>query len=356
MKLRGEQLDANLKRGLAPIWLISGDEPLLTDEAGARIRAAARAQGYDERQSFQSETGFDWKGWMAGFDSLSLFSSRRLIELRLPTGKPGIEGGKTLEAWAANPPADIVLLITTPKLDKATLATKWVGAMEARGVLVQTAPPLERLPDWVGERLARHGLKADRETLAWLCARVEGNLLAAHQEIEKLALLLPPGQMDSAAVRAAVTDVARYDVTDLSDAFIKGDAARYCRVLDGLKAEGEALPLILAFMGGEVRTLYRLAAGLARGERLPALMQAARVWDSRQALVERALQRAGSGGRGAAGAGAEAQRLRRLAWAMRGFSRLDRAAKGLLREDAWDELKQLGLALMNQGKAPAFTS
>ena len=220
MKLRGEQLDANLKRGLAPIWLISGDEPLLTDEAGARIRAAARAQGYDERQSFQSETGFDWKGWMAGFDSLSLFSSRRLIELRLPTGKPGIEGGKTLEAWAANPPADIVLLITTPKLDKATLATKWAGALEARGVL----------------------------------------------------------------------------------------------------------------------------------------MQAARVWDSRQALVERALQRAGSGGRGAAGAGAEAQRLRRLAWAMRGFSRLDRAAKGLLREDAWDELKQLGLALMNQGKAPAFTS
>ncbi len=357
MKLRGEQLDANLKRSLAPIWLLSGDEPLLTDEAGARIRAAARSQGYDERQSFQSETGFDWKGWMASFDSLSLFSSRRLIELRLPTGKPGIEGGKTLEAWAANPPVDIVLLVTTPKLDKATLATKWVGAMEARGVMVQTAPPpLERLPDWIGERLARHGLKTDRDTLAWLCARVEGNLLAAHQEIEKLALLLPPGQMDSAAVHAAVTDVARYDVADLSDAFIKGDAARYCRVLDGLKAEGEALPLILAFMGNEVRTLYRLAAGLARGERLAALMQTARIWDSRQALVERALHRAGlSSPRGAAGVESpEALRLRRLAWAMRGLSRLDRAAKGLLREDAWDELKQLGLALMNQGKAPAF--
>ncbi len=340
MKLRGEQLDAQLKRGLSSLWLVSGDEPLLIDEAVARIRAAARAQSYDERQSFQSETGFDWKGWLAGFDSLSLFSSRRLIELRLPTGKPGVEGGKVLEAWAANPPADTVLLVTTPKLDKATLATKWATALEAKGILLQTAPPpLERLPDWIGERLSRHGLKADRETLAWLAARVEGNLLAAHQEIEKLALLLPPGQMDRAAVRGAVTDVARYDVADLSEAFLKGDAARYCRVLDGLQAEGEALPLILAYLGGEVRTLYRLAAGLKRGERLPALMQAARVWDSRQPLVQAALKRADHD---------------KLAWGMRGLARLDRAAKGLLREDAWDELKQLGLALMNQGRAPAF--
>lgn len=342
MKLRGEQLDAQLKRGLAPVWLISGDEPLLVDEACARVRAAARAQGYDERQSYQSETGFDWKGWLAGFDSLSLFSSRRLIELRLPTGKPGIEGGKTLEAWAANPPADTLLLVTTPKLDKATLATKWAAALERAGVLAQIAPPpLERLPEWIGERLARHGLKTDRETLGWLAARVEGNLLAAHQEIEKLALLLPPGQMDREAVRGAVTDVARYDVADLSEAFLKGDAARFCRVFDGLQAEGEALPLILAFLGGEIRTLYRLSAGLRRGERLPALMQAARVWDSRQPMVERALKRGSP---------------EKFAWAMRGLSRLDRAAKGLLREDAWDETKQLGLALMNQGKAPAFAN
>ncbi len=341
MKLRGEQLGAHLKRGLPTLWLVTGDEPLLVDEACATLRNAARAQGYDERQSYQSETGFDWKGWMASFDSLSLFSSRRLIELRLPTGKPGIEGGKVLETWAHNPPADTLLLITTPKLDKASLGTIWAVAMEAKGVLLQTAPPpLERLPDWIGERLARHGLKTDRETLLWLAARVEGNLLAAHQEIEKLALLLPPGQMDQETVRGAVTDVARYDITDLSEAFLKGDAVRYCRVLDGLRAEGEALVLILAYLGGEVRTLYRIAAGLHRGERLPALMQAARVWDSRQPLIQRALQRTDLG---------------KLVWAMRGLSRLDRAAKGLLREDTWDELKQLGLALMNQGKAPAFT-
>lgn len=350
MKLRGEQLDGALKKTLSPIWLVSGDEPLLTDEAAAQIRAAARAQGFAERQSWQAETGFNWREWLAGFDSLSLFSNQRLVELRLPTGKPGIEGGKTLEAWAANPPADTVLLITAPRLDKATLSTKWATAIERAGVLVQTAPPpIERLPDWIGERLSRHSLKADREILDWLAMRVEGNLLAAHQEIEKLSLLAPPRQpgqsvkLSLKTVREAVTDVARYDVGDLSDAFLKGDAARFCRVLDGLQHEGEALVLILTVLGNEIRTLYRISAGLAQGQRMPTLLQAARVWDSKQPLVERALKRAGPD---------------KLAWAMRGLSRLDRAAKGLLREDAWDELKQLSLALMNrapcQTQAPAF--
>jgi DNA polymerase III subunit delta len=340
MRLRGEQLEGALKKSLAPIWLVSGDEPLLVDEASALIRAAARARGFLERQSWQADSGFDWRGWANGFDSLSLFSSQRLVELRLPTGKPGIEGGKTLEAWATRPPADIVLLITLPRADKATQGTKWFGAMEKAGMLVATAPPpVEQLPAWIEQRLARHGLRADRETLSWLAARVEGNLLAAHQEIEKLALLLPPGPLTLENARAAVVDVARYDVGDLSDAFLKGDAARFCRVLDGLRAEGDALPLVLAVFGGEVRALYRLGAGLARGRRLPELMREARVWDSKQGLVERALKRAGDD---------------RLAWAMRALAHLDRAAKGLARADAWDETKQLGLALMNRGKAPAF--
>ena len=340
MRLRGDQLAGALKGTLASVWLVSGDEPLLVDETVARIRATALAQGYDERQTAQSEPGFDWRAWASSFDSLSLFASRRMVELRLPTGKPGVEGGKVLEAWALQPPTDTLLLVTTPRLDKAALAVKWVKAMEAEGVLVQTWPPaLERLPEWIGERLGRHGLKADRDTLAWLTARVEGNLLAAHQEIEKLALLLPPGPLDLAMARASVADVARYDVGDLSEAFLKGDAARFCRILDGLKAEGEGLPLVLAVFGGEVRTLYRLAAGLGRGERLSALMAALRVWESRQGLLERALKRADP---------------TRLAWAMKALARLDRAAKGLLREDAWDELKQLGLALMNKGQAPAF--
>lgn len=340
MKLRVEQLDDALRKNLADVWLISGDEPLLVDEALVRIRAAARARGYDERQSHQAETGFDWRGWLAGFDSLSLFSSRRLVELRLPTGKPGVEGGKTLEAWAAHPPADTLLLVITPRLDKTSLSSKWASSLERAGILLQTMPPAsERLPEWIGARMAARGLRADRDTLAWLATRVEGNLLAAHQEIEKLALLLPPGTVDLAAARAAVADVARYDVGDLSEAFLKADAVRFCRILDALRAEGEGLPLVLAVVGNEIRTLHRLATGVEHGRRLASLMQEARVWESRQGLLERALKRAGA---------------QRLAWAMRALARLDRAAKGLLREDAWDELKQLGLALMQRGRAPAF--
>jgi DNA polymerase-3 subunit delta len=281
---------------------------------------------------------------MASFDSLSLFSNQRLIEIRLPTGKPGLEGNKILEAWALKPPADTVLIITAPHQDKATLSTKWAVAVERAGIVLQTAPPpLERLPEWIGERLARHSLKADREILDWLAARVEGNLLAAHQEIEKLSLMAParkPGQsvkLSLKTVHAAVADVARYDVGDVSDAFLKGDAARYCRVLDGLQNEGEAVILILSVIGNEIRTLYRISTGLAQGQRLPALMQACRVWDTKQRLVESAIKRAGPN---------------KLIWAMRSLSRLDRAAKGLLREDPWDELKQLGLVLMNRATLP----
>ena len=342
MKLRADQLEAALQRPLSPIWLISGDEPLLTDEAAAQVRTAARVQGYLERQSWQAETDFNWREWLASFDSLSLFSSRRLVEMRLPTGKPGIEGGKTLESWAANPPADTVLLLTAPRLDKAALSTKWATAVERAGVLLPTTPPtIERLPDWISERLARHKLHADRDALAWLVARVEGNLLAAHQEIEKLALLVPPGEITLETLRGAVADVARYDVSDLSDAFLKGDAARFCRVLDGLRNEGEALVLILTVLGNEIRTLYRIHAGLAQGRRMPELLKAAGVWDSRQALIERALKRAGPN---------------KMAWAMRGLSRLDRAAKGLLREDTWDELKQLGLVLMNKASVQSTSA
>ncbi|HNQ04848.1 MAG TPA: DNA polymerase III subunit delta [Thiobacillaceae bacterium] len=342
MRIRAERLSAILKADLAPLWLVSGDEPLLVDEAMALIRTTVQARGHAERRVEQAETGFDWRAWMAGFDSLSLFASRRLVELCLPTGKPGVEGGKVLESWAARPPAETVLVISVPRLDRAGLAVKWVKAVEAAGVLVQCWPPgLERLPAWIGERLARHGLKADPETLAWLAARVEGNLLAAHQEIEKLALLLPVGALDLETARACVADVARYDVSDLSEAFLKGDAVRFCHTLDGLRAEGERLPLVLAVFGGDVRTLYRLERGLQQGERLSGLMTSLRVWESRQDLVERALRRTDG---------------QCLALAMRALARLDRAAKGLLREDAWDELKQLGLILMRRGQAPAFAA
>jgi DNA polymerase-3 subunit delta len=334
MRLRPDQLPGALAKGLQPVYALCGDEPLLLDEAAADVRQAAQRAGFDERQSYQAESGFSWAGWVAGFDSLSLFASRRLVELRLPTGKPGVEGGKTLEAWCARPPADTLLLVLLPRSDRAMQASKWFGALDQAGAVVNlVAPTPEQLPAWIGERLARKRLKADRETLAFLADRVEGNLLAAHQEIEKLALLLPPGPVSLAEARNAVVDVARYDASDLPEALLKGDAGRYCRIIDGLEAEGEAPPLALWLLAQEVRTLHRLALGLQAGGALSALMRQHRVWDSRQPLVGKALKRWSSA---------------QLGQALRQLARADRAAKGLLPENAWLLLKGLGLSLMGK--------
>ncbi len=334
MRLRADQLPGALARGMSPVYAVCGDEPLLSDEAAGLIRQAARQAGIDERQAFQVEPGFNWGAWVSGFDSLSLFASRRLVELRLPTGKPGVEGGKTIEAWCRQPPPDTTLLLLLPRADKAMQQTKWYTALEQAGVCAHITPPtIDQLPAWIGTRLGRLNLKADPETLTFLTNRVEGNLLAAHQEIEKLALLLPPGPVSLDEAREAVVDVARFDASDLPEAFLKGDPARFCRIIDGLKAEGETPILALWLLAQELRTLYRLACGLEAGETLPSLMREQRVWDSRQPLVSRALKR-----------------LKRteLAVALRNAARVDRACKGLLREDGWQLLKQLGLGLMGK--------
>lgn len=332
MRLRGDQLATALSRGLKPVYAICGDEPLLVDEAVAQIRDAARAEGA-ERQSSQVESGFNWGAWAADFSTLSLFASRRLVELRLPSGKPGVEGGKSLEAWCNQPPEGTTLVLILPRADKPMQATKWFSALDRAGAVVLVSEPgPEQLPAWIGERLARKGLRADRETLAFLAERVEGNLLAAQQEVEKLALLLPPGPVSLDEARNAVVDVARHDVGDLPEALLKGEAVRYCRIIDGLKAEGETPPLALWLLAKELRTLYRVAAGLEQGESLPALLRAHQVWESRQPLVTRAVKRYST---------------QRLAQALTEAARVDRTAKGLLRDDAWEALKRLGLGLMD---------
>jgi DNA polymerase-3 subunit delta len=340
MRLRADSLPGALAKRLLPVYALSGDQPLLLDEAAALIREAALRAGYGERQGFQVETGFNWGTWAASFDSLSLFASRRLIELRLPTGKPGVEGGKTLETWCGNPPADTLLLVHLPRADRAMQASKWFAAIEAEGAVVNLVSPTpEQLPAWIGQRLARHGLEADAETLAFLADRVEGNLLAAHQEVEKLALLLPPGRVDRDAARQAVVDVSRHDASELPEALLKGEVVRYCRIIDGLRAEGEVPLLALWLLTQELRTLHRLALGTEQGESLAGLMRQHRVWDSRQPLVGKALKRLDS---------------TRFGAALQEAARVDRAAKGLLREDAWELLKQLGLALMGKGGLNRF--
>lgn len=341
MKLKPAQLATDLERGIRPVYLVCGDEPLLVDEAAAVIRAALKARGA-ERTAVDAGAQFRWAEWFGQFDGLSLFATQRLLEVRLPGGKPGVEGGKVLDAWAADPAPDCALLLLLPRADKTMQNSKWFSALDNAGAVILATPPTpEQLPAWMGERLARYGFKAGGETLAWLAARVEGNLLAAHQELEKLALLLEPGTLTLDAVREAVTDVARYDAADLPEALWKGDAARFIRVVDGLKAEGESPILALWLLISDLRTLYRLALAQARGENLSERMRGLRVWESRQPLFTRVLRRL------------DAPQLSAALVRAGGVDRTTKGLPGPGGEDGWAVLKQLGLALLHK-PAPAF--
>ena len=331
MRLKAEQLTAHLQRELAPLYVVFGDEPLLALEAADAIRAAARSQGYGERDLFTVEGSFNWQNLLASGNNLSLFAERRILEIRIPSGKPGIEGGKALEQRSADLPPDTIVLVTLPKLDKTQQGSKWFKALEAAGTVVQVYPvDRSRLPDWIAGRLAGQGQRAEREALQFLADRVEGNLLAAHQEIRKLGLLHPAGALNFAQVKEAVLDVSRYDVFNLAEAMLAGDAARFARILEGLRGEGVGQVLVLWALSQEIRTLTKIALGQNRGVPVAQGMREARVWESRQSLMERALKRTGG---------------KRLIAALKRAAQVDRMIKGLERGDVWDELLQLGLRL-----------
>lgn len=262
MKIGTRQLETHLKKGLGPLYAIHGPEALLALEAADRIRDAARKSGCSEREIFFAEPGVDWGKVGASAANLSLFASRRLVELRIPTGKPGAEGGKAIAAWCAKLPGDAVTLVILPELDWQQLKTGWFGALEGAGVVIEArAITRDELPDWLGERLGRQQQRASVETLEWLADRVEGNLLAAKQEVEKLALLLPPGEITLEAIRESVTDVARFERDTLVDAIHGDDPSRVVRVVACLEAEGEPLPLLLWTLAEELRLLMAISAG-----------------------------------------------------------------------------------------------
>jgi len=332
MRLKPEQLATHLQQGLAPLYLVFGDEPLLALEAADAIRAAARQEGYSEREVLTVESGFSWQSLLASGSNLSLFAERRIAELRIPTGKPGVEGSKTIDQYCAKLPPDTLTLVTCPKLDKTQQASKWFKALDGAGAVVQVFPvERSRLPEWIAGRLAVQNQRADRDALQFLADRVEGNLLAAHQEIRKLGLLHPAGTLTFAQVKEAVLDVSRYDVFNLAEAMLAGDAARFVRVLEGLRGEGVAPTLVLWALTQEIRTLARIALGQKRGIPISQGMRDARVWDSRQSLIERALKRVGGG---------------RLVAAIKRAALIDRTIKGLERGDVWDELQQLGMMVV----------
>ena len=331
MNLRPNELTRQLEKPLAPLWVLHGDE-LLTLEAADALRAAARRQGIDERETLVVDKSFRWDTLTLAAGNLSLFGGSKLIDLRLPTAKPGRDGGDQLQRYAAALPAGTVTLITLPALDWQTKKTTWFKAIAEAGITIEfETPPRERLPAWIASRLAAQHQSAPAVALEFIANHIEGNLLAAHQEILKLGLLYGEGELTASQVESAVLNVARYDIDMLRQALLAGDATRCARLLDGLRGEGAPTPLVLWALANEIRTLALLRSGTDTGQPLATLFKAERIFDSaRQQTVRTALAR-----------------LTRpaLQTALLHAARIDRMVKGLVRGEIWDEFLHLALRL-----------
>lgn len=300
MQLAPAQLSQHLQRGLKALYTVHGDEPLLVQETADAIRVVARSQGYTER-TVHTVAGahFDWSEVLAAGGSLSLFADKQIVEVRIPSGKPGKEGSAALQQLAESAQGNdsTLTLVLLPRLDKMTRGTAWFSALEGSGVSIQV-DPVERaaLPQWIAQRLAQQGQRVPagdegQRTLQFFADRVEGNLLAAHQEIQKLALLFPQGELGFEQVESAVLNVARYDVFKLSEAVLAGQAARVQRMLDGLQAEGEAPVLVHYTLAEDIRALKRVKDAMAAGRPLPMALREQRVWGVKERLYERVLPR-----------------------------------------------------------------
>ena len=332
MKLGPDRLSSQLKNPLPAVILIAGDEPLQREESADAIRKAARAQGYTDREVFVVERGFDWDAMLTAGASLSLFASRRILELRIPSAKPGTQGAEMLTAYAKDPAPDTLLLVIAE--DKLEGNPVWAQTLEKAGLMVQLWPvaPAE-VPAWVRQRLNAKGFEATPDAVTLISGRVEGNLLAAAQEIEKLALLREPGMLDAEAVAEAVADSARYDAFKLVDAALAGDVPRTVRVLEGLQAEGEEPVLVLGALLRQLKELTSFALEIEAGT--PAPRVTAGVWERRRPLIQAALKR-----RKAAGW----QRLLKKAL------RADRVLKGRAQGRAWDELLELSTGMAGSSR------
>lgn len=331
MKLRQDQLPRHVNEPLRPIYVVHGDEVLLQQEVADTLRQAARKQGFSERELHHAERGADWNELLASANNLSLFGDRKLLEIRF-SGKPDTTAAATLEKYAADPSPDTLLLLLLPKLDGTAQKAKWFVACENAGASVQL-PQIDAhsLPDWLQQRLHQAGLRpADAEAFTLLVERVEGNLLAAQQEVEKLRLLSSDGVLTVDIIRSAVGDSARYNVYDLADCALAGDAEKAARMLAGLRAEGQAESVLLWALGKDARTLAALREGVDAGQPLNALLQQNGIWQKRQPLFQRALQRTSS---------------TLAASLVQEVLAVDQAIKGQSSERAWDVLLRLTLAI-----------
>ena len=351
MQLRLDALGAHLARGsLGPLYTVASAEPLLQIEACDAIRAAARAAGYTEREVVTVGPRFNWSALAEASSSLSLFAERKIVELRIPTGKPGKDGSQALQALAAaaaHGDDSLLTLVTLPRPDGDMKKSAWFTALQEAGVLV-AIEAVERaaLPGWIGERLGKQTQSAPREALDFIADRVEGNLLAAHQEIRKLDLLYGPRALTLDEVQDAVLNVARYDVFKLSEALLAGDAPRFARMVHGLQGEGEPIQLVLWAFAEELRTLWRVKQAADGGKPVGAVLREMRVWGMREKLMPQAVARVTPA---------------LLTRAIRRCAALDKTAKGLTRAaqdegmtgEVWEDLLAVGLSLMGRSAKPA---
>lgn len=329
MRIHPAQLSQHLQKQLLPFYTVLGEEPLLTIEAADLIRTKAHQTGYVEREIFTIDNQFSRSELQLRKNSLSLFGERRVIDLRIPSGKPGKEGSIAIEEYCHSLPTDTITLVTLPKIDKQGQLTKWFKVLENIGPMISVSlVERNQLSTWISQRLSMQDQKTDSETLQFFAEKVEGNLLAANQEIKKLALLYPPGTLSFTQVKDAVLEVARYDVYKLSDAMVTGDIARYNHALNGLQGEGTAAPFILTVLTSQIRSLIILRKGLDLGKPLTQLMHEAKVWGIRQKIMENAARRIG---------------LKPLVHALLHAAKIDKISKGITKGDTWDEFLQLGL-------------
>jgi DNA polymerase-3 subunit delta len=331
VKIQANQLQSHLQKNLAPCYLVSSDEHLLVAEALDSIREAARGKEFSSRDLHIATTGFDWSSLRDSTANLSLFADRRIVELRLPTGKPGRAGSQAIVDLIEHLGSDLMLIVVTPKLDRSGQSSKWVKALESAGVNLTIWPigPRE-LPGWIAARMRQSGLQPDRDAIAMLADRVEGNLLAAGQEIEKLRLLHGEGVVTAQDVATAVANSSRFDVFKLVDAALAGDAKRAAKVLAGLQAEGVEPVIVVWSLTRELRTLASLADALASGMDLASGMQKARIWSSRQSLIRSCIARH------------HCSEFHRL---LKATGQADRAAKGQMRADPWQVITGIVLRL-----------
>lgn len=331
MRLKTEQLKSHVQRGLAPVYLVSGDTQLLVQEACDIIRRRAREEGFNERLVLHVDAAFDWQELLQTTQGLSLFAERRLIELRLPSARPGDAGSKMLQAYAEHPVADNVLLIIAGKVDASSQRSKWFKALDAAGAVIQVWPlDVRQLPGWIQDRMHEKGMQPTREAVAILAERVEGNLLACMQEIERLHLFHGSGPLDAQAVINSVADSARFDIYTLVDSALSGDTIRTTRIVRGLRNEGIEPVLVLWALAREIRLLASMSHEIRGGAMDEHVISRFGVWEKRKRVVRQGLQR---------------HTLQGWWHMLRRAGYIDRIIKGVSTGNVWDELLQLSLMM-----------